>query len=646
MVTTMFKNKKKNFEVVSNTKHLLIAIITIIIVLLCSSTFMMIANFNNTSTLERESNYKKYLNELTNANNLLVNEANKYVTTGDEIYYNNYIEELYTTKTREQAVKNLLELGVTSEEEEIITQTLENSNYLALTYIAAFDLITAGNYEGAQELIFSNYCNSIREKVSANYQILNDGISERLDTETKNTIRISIVSYVINLIIVIAVIILSVMLFMNFYTLRDNADVDQLTGLQNRNKYKEKINALIDKQPDKYGALIYCDIDNLRFINERYGLNDGDKYIVGMANSLKVFEDVSSVLARPSGDEFVIYLHDFNSKKQIMDYIYSKLKEAKNSYFITSKGVEEKVRFSAGVSIYPADSNEVDYLLNFADYALQNMKKTSKGEVGYYDKKKFDNSTFLLKNKGYLDELIENERLDFALQPIVDARTYEIYAYEALMRPQTEMIDTPFLLLQLAKSESKLDKIERLVIKKVLEKISKNSDKLKDCLVFINSIADQVLSKEELENYKTQYPDLLENVIVEVTEQEYVGESLLKAKTDTLRQFVSGIALDDYGSGYSNEFTLLSGIYDIIKIDMQLIRDIDIDPKRQEIVKSILKVAEYNKYKVLAEGVETENEVKILMNLGVDYFQGYYFGKPDLEVKPLSAEVLEKIKKL
>lgn len=646
MVTTMFKNKKKNFEVVSNTKHLLISIITIIIVLLFSSTFMMIANFNNTSTLERESNYKNYLNELTNANNLLVNEANKYVTTGDEIYYNNYIEELYTTKTREQAVKNLLDLGVTSEEEEIITQTLENSNYLALTYIAAFDLISAGNYEGAQELIFSNYCNSIREKVSDSYQILNDGISERLDKETKNTIRTSIVSYVINLIIVIAVIILSVMLFMNFYTLRDNADVDQLTGLQNRNKYKEKINALIDKQPDKYGALIYCDIDNLRFINERYGLNDGDKYIVGMANSLKVFEDVSSVLARPSGDEFVIYLHDFNSKKQIMDYIYSKLKEAKNSYFITSKGVEEKVRFSAGVSIYPADSNEVDYLLNFADYALQNMKKTSKGEVGYYDKKKFDNSTFLLKNKGYLDELIENERLDFALQPIVDARTYEIYAYEALMRPQTEMIDTPFLLLQLAKSESKLDKIERLVIKKVLEKISKNTDKLKDCLVFINSIADQVLSKEELENYKNQYPDLLENVIVEVTEQEYVGESLLKAKTDTLRQFVSGIALDDYGSGYSNEFTLLSGIYDIIKIDMQLIRDIDIDPKRQEIVKSILKVAEYNKYKVLAEGVETENEVKILLNLGVDYFQGYYFGKPDLEVKPLSAEVLEKIKKL
>lgn len=646
MITTMFKNKKKNFEVVSNTKHLLISIITIIIVLLFSSTFMMIANFNNTSTLERESNYKNYLNELTNANNLLVNEANKYVTTGDEIYYNNYIEELYTTKTREQAVKNLLDLGVTSEEEEIITQTLENSNYLALTYIAAFDLISAGNYEGAQELIFSNYCNSIREKVSDSYQILNDGISERLDKETKNTIRTSIVSYVINLIIVIAVIILSVMLFMNFYTLRDNADVDQLTGLQNRNKYKEKINALIDKQPDKYGALIYCDIDNLRFINERYGLNDGDKYIVGMANSLKVFEDVSSVLARPSGDEFVIYLHDFNSKKQIMDYIYSKLKEAKNSYFITSKGVEEKVRFSAGVSIYPADSNEVDYLLNFADYALQNMKKTSKGEVGYYDKKKFDNSTFLLKNKGYLDELIENERLDFALQPIVDARTYEIYAYEALMRPQTEMIDTPFLLLQLAKSESKLDKIERLVIKKVLEKISKNTDKLKDCLVFINSIADQVLSKEELENYKNQYPDLLENVIVEVTEQEYVGESLLKAKTDTLRQFVSGIALDDYGSGYSNEFTLLSGIYDIIKIDMQLIRDIDIDPKRQEIVKSILKVAEYNKYKVLAEGVETENEVKILLNLGVDYFQGYYFGKPDLEVKPLSAEVLEKIKKL
>ncbi len=115
----------------------------------------------------------------------------------------------------------------------------------------------------------------------------------------------------------------------------------------------------------------------------------------------------------------------------------------------------------------------------------------------------------------------------------------------------------------------------------------------------------------------------------------------MRYKTERFKDYGALIALDDYGAGYSNETSLLSGLYDIIKIDMNIIRNIDKDEKRQEIVKSLLKVSSINGYKVLAEGVETEGEVIKLRALGVHYMQGYFFGKPDLEIKPINKKAVD-----
>ncbi len=185
---------------------------------------------------------------------------------------------------------------------------------------------------------------------------------------------------------------------------------------------------------------------------------------------------------------------------------------------------------------------------------------------------------------------------------------------------------------------------ERLVVKNVVEKIVQNEDKLGDYKIFVNTIADRMLTEEELAHYIEKYPEMFSRIVVEITEQEYVAPDVLKDKTAKLRSYGAMIALDDYGAGYSNEFTLLSGLYDIIKIDMKIVRGIDKDPKRRELIKSIVKISKINKYYVLAEGVENANEAKVLRKLGVDYMQGYFFGKPDLEVKPINNEALELLK--
>ncbi len=633
-------------DVITRTKILIAIIIVFVTILLFSSIFMLYATINSVTASQKEDSYNTYTNELLDASSYLSNQAYKYVLTGDKVYYDNYIEELEENKRREKAVIELFALGITRQEQDDISKVLEESNYLTEIEMSAFELMDMYKEEEAKALILDDYYQTLKQNIELEYKEFMEKLTYSRELESKHTYEMAILSFVINICVVIVTAIAAIYLLINFYRLRDESDIDQMTRLQNRNRYKEKINAIIKDNANKMGALIFCDIDNLKFINEHYSYKDGDKYIIEVANKLRIFEDNYSVLARPSGDEFVIFIYGFDDLDKMKNYIELKIGEIKSKKFVTSSGIEEKIRFSTGVSTFPLDAVDANHLIRYADFAMNGMKTTSKGELAYFDKVEFDRSIFLISNRGYLDEFLEKELLDFAMQPIVDAKTFEIIAYEALMRPQVDIINTPYLVLQLAKEESKLDKIEKLVMKKVLEKVHINHKKLGNRKVFVNSIADQCLSTEDIEQLYYKYPDEISKLVVEVTEQEYVSESVIKEKIESIRKVGCGIALDDYGAGYSNEFTLLGGLYDIIKIDMNLIRDIDVDLKRQEILKSIIKVSDYSGYKVLAEGVETENEVRVLMDLGVDYFQGYYFGKPNLEIKELSDDVLEKIKGL
>lgn len=637
------KNKVNHKNYLKDTKILVGIILVLVCILLISSITLLKKFVESRRTIVREQEYDLYSSQLLEASDYLTNQIFSFVVNGVEENYENYITELEVTKRREAAVEGLIQLGVTKTEEDLINATLQLSDELALIEIDAINLVHGEDLSSAQSLIFCDNYDEYKDKIRSNYKVLKQGMQSRISAENELVLNSVYISFGITALVVIGIVIASILLFLNFFKLIEESDIDPLTGLLNRNRYKEKIKKLVSESPEKYGAMIYCDIDSLKFINDCYGHINGDKYLQAASDVLRVFEEYPSVLARPSGDEFVVYVHGFDSVEAAKNTIDEKLRKAKDTYFLTSLHVEEKIRFSTGIAMYPDDSTNVDELLVFSDYALFKMKKSSKGEVGYYDKVTFDKGTFLYSNKGYINTILEEELLDFAMQPIVDAKTIEIYGYEALMRPQLEVINSPFLLLQLAKDESKLDKIERLVFKKAFEKINNNIEKLRNYKVFVNSVADQMLSQEELKDYLKNTPDLLKNVIVEVTEQEYVSEEMLRVKTDMFKELGALIALDDYGSGYSNEFSLLSGLYDIIKIDMNIVRNIDADIKRQEIVRSLIKVSEINNYKVLAEGVETLEEVRILQQMGVHYFQGYFFGKPDLEIKALDDSVYEKL---
>ncbi len=638
------KNSKNIINVKEHridTKFLVSLILFLVVLLFLSTTFIFTQTLNTNSTVEREKNYRDFANQLIQTSDYVTNRVYFYVATGDKKYYDEYTQKLEETRAKNVTTFTLLELAPTEEEKKMLRDSIEIVKKLSVIETEAFSLVEEGKVEEAQKLIFTNEYVEYKDQLHSYYAQIKAGISSRVEVESNRFMSLTKITYGISIIVVIGTAISIILLLLTLFRIKRESDIDPLTGLQNRNNYKQDIEALINNDKEKFGALIFCDIDNLKFINDCYGHSSGDRYIQATANIFKEFGEYKSVIARPSGDEFIVYIHGFDSKEEVVSIISDKLNKAKNSYFTTSLHIEEKVRFSTGIAMYPTDTNKVEELLKFADYAMYKIKKNSKGEVAYYDSTTLDKTLFLARNSGYLDEFLDKELLDFALQPMVDATTFEIIGYEALMRPQSDIISTPYLLLELAKAESKLDKIERLVMKKVFEKIRKNMDVLKDYKIFINSIADQVLTEEEFKVYKDQYSDILSNVVIEVTEQESVDYGILQIKSNMFKDAGALLAIDDFGSGYSNENSLLSIDYDIIKLDMNLIRNIDTDTRRQQIVKSLINFSDTHNYKILAEGVETENEVRELRNLGIHYMQGYYFGKPDIEIKGVSQTAIK-----
>ena len=168
-----------------------------------------------------------------------------------------------------------------------------------------------------------------------------------------------------------------------------------------------------------------------------------------------------------------------------------------------------------------------------------------------------------------------------------------------------------------------------------------------DALVFVNSIASVSLNDEDWAHFRAAHKAILSKLVVEITEEEEMDEQALERKRNAPGA-PAAFALDDYGSGYSNEKTLLELAPAYIKLDLSIIRDIDSDPDKQQIVENIVSYAHQRGMKIIAEGLETPAELLKVLELDVDLLQGYFLAKPSAVPKPVSAEsvaVIERFRK-
>ena len=424
-------------------------------------------------------------------------------------------------------------------------------------------------------------------------------------------------------------------------------DYDITTGLLNRRAYLNILDELFSK-PDKLktAAIIMTDLDNLKYVNDTYGHDFGDDYIRGAANVLNEFSDYGGIVSRLSGDEFNVFLYGFDTKDDIRAIIEKIRRKMMRSYCMLADGTKYKIRASGGISWYPDNSKSYDMLMKYADFAMYTIKHSTKGSIAEFDENEYKKDSILMTGVEEMNRIIDEERVRFAYQAIVSAKSGEVIGYELLMRPQSDILKSPLDLIRIAKSSSKLYEIERLTWLKGLEGFSEQIKKgniAPDSKAFVNSLASCIVDYENAEFIEREYGAIINNIIMEMLEGETENEVYTSQKLETIKRWKAGIALDDFGTGYNSEYLFMKLSPDLIKIDRSIISGCDKDQSKVNIIGNLIRMAKTKNSAVLAEGVETYGELKRVIECGVDYIQGYYITRPVFEPQPVKSEIIEDI---
>ncbi len=403
---------------------------------------------------------------------------------------------------------------------------------------------------------------------------------------------------------------------------------DMLTGIYNRSAFRRIAQGLFDKGIKGQGAFVMLDLDNLKYVNDTFGHESGDLYIKKAASVMSEVFAKNTLVARMSGDEFYAFFHNFEKKEDILDNISKMYVRLDEMHIDMPNRTDLKVRISAGLAWYKDDADDIDTLMRYADFAMYEGKNTVKGELRIFNKKAYEEESYMLSGKEELNRVLDNQFIYYALQPIVRVKDCSIYAYEALMRPQSKLLNTPDKLLKIAASQSQLWKVERVTFFKAMSTYVRHKALFGDAKIFINSVPNEMLRDSEYTMFADMYSEHLKNIVVEILETDRHVDNILFRKIDTARQWGAGIALDDYGSGYNSDINLIKINPDIVKIDRSIIDGVENDPHRQSIVQKTINHCKTHSIGVLAEGVETFEQMRWLVDAGVDYLQGYYIAKP------------------
>jgi c-di-GMP phosphodiesterase Gmr len=409
---------------------------------------------------------------------------------------------------------------------------------------------------------------------------------------------------------------------------------DELTGLPNRTVIEHRVNALLrDSSAPQRFALAFLDVDNFKHINDYYGHAVGDALLVGVTKRLSLELRESDVLSRISGDEFLLLLNPIRSQQEVGDFVEFLLRRLKAPFYID--GSELFASASVGVSIHPDHGRTYDTLRQNADIAMYRIKSATKGAHVIFDAAMEREAADRMAIEQSLREAILDRRFCCAFQPKVDIRTREVKGIEALVRLRDDngVIKAPGTFVDLAVQLGLIDELTHLVLAEIMKSIdSINATFGHAASISINVAASQAGNHDFMRSFSralaaTECPT---RFIVEVTEDAFVAKSHFQSEIlPMLRQIGVRISIDDFGIGYSSLSALADITADEIKIDRSFITDIHKRPRSQGILKAIESLSEALGMTVIAEGIETFEELAYLQAATkIRYAQGYYFSKP------------------
>jgi diguanylate cyclase (GGDEF)-like protein len=428
-----------------------------------------------------------------------------------------------------------------------------------------------------------------------------------------------------------------------------SAYYDELTGLPSRRVIEHRANGLL--RPGRDGArfaLAFLDIDNFKHINDYYGHSIGDALLVELAKRLGRDLRESDMLSRISGDEFLLLLYPIQSADEVAEFIDSTLHRLSAPFFIDESEIFAST--SIGVSLYPDHGSSYEVLCQNADLAMYRVKNQGKGTAAFFDSDMEHEAMVRTKIEQSLRLAILEKRFCCAFQAKIDIRTREIKGIEALVRLRDDegIIQAPGTFINLAVELGLIDELTHLVLAEIVKSIDMINETFgHDATISINVAAKQAGNSEFMRSFAlaleaTGFP---KRFMIEVTEDAFVTKTHFQDEIlPIFRKLGVGISIDDFGIGYSSLSALADITADEIKIDRSFITDIHKRPRSQGILRAIESLSEALGMTVIAEGVESFEELAYLQAATrIRYVQGYYFSRPifleDLKpIVPLASE--------
>ncbi|MDX1584221.1 MAG: EAL domain-containing protein, partial [Thermoanaerobaculia bacterium] len=408
---------------------------------------------------------------------------------------------------------------------------------------------------------------------------------------------------------------------------------DGLTNLPNRHPLERTLQRVVKRARERPATLLMLGVDNFSLINETYGHVVGDEVLTTIAGILASHLRTGDFLARPGGDEFAIVLPSpsMDEGREIAE----RLRRAIESHRFTINGYNIRSTVSVGM-IYIDGAMDPETLLMKADAALYSAKDLGRNRV--FSHSTGESRDILIQEAGHwyseLNTALEEDRFLLHFQPVIALSSGMARHHEVLVR----MIDRdgnliyPDQFIPAAERFGLMPRLDLWVVRKTIDVLSRSSS----VNVFVNLSGASLNHDEVLSSISEMITraDLAPGTLTfEITETVALNDLIRAQQWITrLRDLGCSFALDDFGVGFSSFSSLRALSVDFVKVDRSFVRDIDTNATNRALVEAVRAVAHTLGKQVIAEGVETDAHVGILTGLGVEYGQGYFWGRPSCTV--------------
>ena len=429
--------------------------------------------------------------------------------------------------------------------------------------------------------------------------------------------------------------------------IRKLAFYDSLTGLPNRVLFKENLEHALAHAERKRRrvATLFLDLDRFKWINDTMGHSVGDKLLQEFAarlnHSVRKNDCVTRsnlnepfyAIARLGGDEFTIILDDIAQAQDAAVVARRIISELARPFLL--EGQEVCITVSIGISIYPDDGSDIVTLIKHADTAMYHAKDQGKNNFQFYTSAMTENACELLRLENQLRRALERDEFTLCYQPQVDLETGRVLCLEALLRwhnPELGQVP-PTTFIPLAEETGLILAIDAWVMMQACRQLKEWHDMgLGKVRVAVNVSGQNFLQKSLPETTRSILaatgvrPESLELELTEGVLMRNAAETI--ATLGELKSMGLTLAIDDFGTGYSSLSYLKRFRLDTLKIDRSFIQDVTSDPDSAAIVTALVALASSMKMSVVAEGVETLEQLAFLRELGCRQIQGYLFSRP------------------